>query len=217
MKTAVQLDFDGTVTEEDVSFLLLDTFVGGDWRKYLDKYSHGDISVGAFNKIVFGMMKADKKTLTDFVLSSPRVKVRPGLKEFTDYCKNKRIKIIIVSNGLTFYIKALLKKMGVSGLEIHAAENIFFPGGMKVRYLGPDGKEIEVGFKEAYTDMLCKMGYQVIYVGNGTSDIYPSRKAQYVCATADLLEKCRAEKLKCHPFNDFFDIVKILETLELNL
>ena len=38
-KTAVQLDFDGTVTEEDVSFLLLDRFANGDWRKYLAEYT----------------------------------------------------------------------------------------------------------------------------------------------------------------------------------
>jgi 2-hydroxy-3-keto-5-methylthiopentenyl-1-phosphate phosphatase len=212
--TAIQLDFDGTVTEEDVSFLLLDTFVGTGWRKHLDEYSSGDITVGTFNKKVFSMMQADKKTLTGFVLSSPRVKVRPGLKEFVDYCKHKGIKVVVVSNGLNFYIKAILKTLGIKGLEIHAAENKFDKNSLTVRYLGPDGKEVETGFKETYTDTLCKKGYQVIYIGNGTSDIYPARKAQYVCATADLMMACRKENLKCYPFNDFFDVKKIIENLE---
>ena len=215
MKTAVQLDFDGTVTVEDVSFLLLDTFVGSQWRKYLDEYSHGDISVGTFNKKVFGMMQADKKTMTDFVLTSDRVKIRPGFTEFLDYCKKKDYKIVIVSNGLTFYIEAILGKLGVDGLDIHAAENVFYPGGMRVRYLGPDGKEIEVGFKEAYTDMLCQQGYQVIYVGDGNSDIYPSRKAKHVCATASLLQRCHAEKLKCFPFYNFYEVIDVLKNLGL--
>ncbi len=214
-KTAVQLDFDGTVTEEDVSFLLLDTFAGSSWRKYLDEYNTGRISVGTFSKKVFGMMIADRKTMTDFVLNNPRVKVRLGFKEFVDYCKDNGIEVIIVSNGLTFYIEAMLEKLGIDGLDVHAAENIFSPAGMKVRYLGPNGKELETGFKQAYTDMLCKMGYRVIYVGNGTSDIIPSRKAQYVCATADLLERCRAQNLKCYPFNDFFDVIKIIDGLKL--
>jgi 2-hydroxy-3-keto-5-methylthiopentenyl-1-phosphate phosphatase len=216
MKTAVQLDFDGTVTEEDVSFLLLDKYVGGKWRKHLEKYSSGDITVGAFNKKVFGMMQADRKTMTDFVLNNPRVKIRPGLKEFVDYCKAKGIEVVIVSNGLTFYIVALLEKLGIDGLEIHAAENGFFPGGVRVRYLGPDGKEVDAGFKKTYTDYLCQKGYQVIYVGNGTSDIYPSREAKYICATADLLKRCQAEKLKCYPFNDFYDVIKVLENLKLD-
>jgi 2-hydroxy-3-keto-5-methylthiopentenyl-1-phosphate phosphatase len=216
MKTAVQIDFDGTVTEEDVSFLLLDTYVGSVWREYLKEYMSGRISVGAFNKKVFGMMQADRKTMTDLVLTSDRVKIRPGFRELVDYCAEKNFKVVIVSNGLTFYIEAILKKLGIDGLDIYAAENVFFPGGMKVRYLGPDGKELEAGFKEAYTDMLCKKGYQVIYMGNGTSDIYPSRRAKHVFATADLLQRCREEKLKCYPFKNFHEVIKALNTLKLN-
>lgn len=212
-KTVVQLDFDGTVTVEDVSFLLLDTYAGGTWRKHLDDYSSGKITVGEFNKKVFGMVEAGEKTMTDFVLTSERVKVRPGFKEFLDYCSGKGIDVMVVSNGLKFYIEAILKNMGVNGLEIHAAENEFFPGGMKVKYLGPDGKELETGFKEAYTDMLVKKGYRIIYIGDGSSDIHPSRKAKYVCATSVLLESYRAENLECHPFNDFFDVIKAIESL----
>ena len=215
-KTAVQLDFDGTVTEEDVSYLLLDTFAGRNWRKYLDEYSSGKITVGTFSKKVFGMMIADRKTMTDFVLNNPHVKVRPGLKEFIEHCKNIGIEVVIVSNGLTFYVEAILEKLGIDRVDIHAAENIFSPSGIKIRYLGPDGKELETGFKQAYTDMLCNMGYQVVYVGDGTSDIDASRKAHYVCATSSLLELCQAENLKCYPFNDFFDVIKIIKNLKLD-
>ena len=214
-KTAIQIDFDGTVTEEDVSFLLLDTYVGPVWREYLKEYSSGKISVGAFNKKVFGMIKADRKTMTDLVLTSPRVRIRPGFKELIDYCRKKRFKIVIVSNGLVFYIEAILKKQGIEGLEINAAENVFFPGGMKVRYVGPDGNELEAGFKEAYTAKLCKEGYNIIYLGNGNSDIHPARLALHVFATKDLLKKCKEEKLKHFPFKDFFDVISELKKLKL--
>src|SRR4030042_7000863 len=147
VKIAVQIDFDGTVTEEDVSFLLLDTYVGSVWREYLKEYTSGRIPVGAFNKRVFGMMKAGRKTMTDLVLTSDRVKVRPGFLELIKYCAQKKYKVVFVSNGLTFYIQAILEKLGIDGLDIYAAENVFFPGGMKVRYLGPDGKEFGAGCK----------------------------------------------------------------------
>lgn len=215
-KTAVQLDFDGTVTEEDISFLLLDTYSGGNWHMYLDEYTSGDISVGRFNQSAFSMIKNDEKTLTNFVLNSPKTRIRPGLKDFIDYCKLKGLRVIVVSNGLTFYIKAILNKLGIDGLEIHAAENIFSPSGMKVRYLGPDGREVDAGFKESYTDMLLREGYEVIYVGNGTSDIYPSRKAEYIFATQDLLRRCQRENLKCYPFKDFRDIIATMKTLKLD-
>lgn len=214
MKRAVQLDFDGTVTMEDIGFILLDTFAGNAWYKYLYEYNSGRMPLASFSKKVFGMLTADEKTLTDFVLTSDLVRIRPGFSEFIDYCKNNGIKVIIVSHGLTFYIKAALERLGIDDLDIHAAENVFSPDGMKVKYVGPDGHELEAGFKEAYTDMLCKKGYRVIYIGDGNSDIYPSRKANQVCATSNLLKRCREENLKCFPFSDFYDVVNALKSLK---
>jgi 2-hydroxy-3-keto-5-methylthiopentenyl-1-phosphate phosphatase len=213
MRIAVQCDFDGTITEEDVSFLILDTFVGSQWREMWQEYLDGKIPVGTFNKRVFAMVKADRQTLLDIVFTSDRVKVRPGFGELVDYCSQKGYKVIIVSNGLTCYIEAILENLGLDGIEVYAAQNRFSPEGMSVEYIGPDGSEMEAGFKEAYTELLRKEGYSVVYMGNGISDIYPARQASKVFATGDLLERCYEEKLECTPFNDFYDVVRSLETL----
>jgi 2-hydroxy-3-keto-5-methylthiopentenyl-1-phosphate phosphatase len=215
MKTAVQLDFDGTVTLEDVSFLLLDTYIGPRWREYHQDYSSGRIPVGVFNKRVFGMVKAGRKAMTDLVLSSDRVKIRPGLREYADYCSKKGIRNVIVSNGLVFYIEAILKKLGLNGFEVYAAQNRFSPTGMKVAYIGPDGAEMEVGFKEAHTRSLKEKGYDVIYVGNGASDIFAARQASHVFAVDELLKRCRRENVPCIPFKDFFDVIRGLESLSI--
>jgi 2-hydroxy-3-keto-5-methylthiopentenyl-1-phosphate phosphatase len=213
MKIAVQLDFDGTVTEEDVSFLLLDTYVGSIWREHLKEYTAGKIPVGTFNKKVFGLVKADRKTMTDLVLSSDRVKIRLGFPELLDYCRQKGIKAVIVSNGLIFYIEAILEKLSLDGIEVYAARNRFSPAGMKVAYVGPDGTEMEIGFKEAYTDLLEKSGYGVIYVGNGASDIFSARRARHVFAVDELLKCCRKENVPCMPFTDFFDVIRGLDAI----
>ncbi len=213
MKIAVQLDFDGTITEEDVSFLLLDTYVGPRWREELKEYTSGRIAVGTFNRRVFGMMQASKQAMTDLVLTSPRVRVRPGFGELIDYCRRRGFKPVIVSNGLTFYIQAILGKLGIGGIEIHAAENRFLPGKVAVRYVGPDGSQREAGFKEAYTDLLVGQGYAIVYVGNGRSDIHPARRAIKVFATGDLLRVCREEGLACTPFDDLHEVIRGLEDL----
>ncbi len=213
MKTAVQCDFDGTITEEDVSFLLLDAFADGNWRQLLRDYMAGRISVGAFNTRAFAMIKADRQTLRDFVLKSDRVKIRPGFRELLDYCSRKGLKFVIVSNGVDFYIEAILEDMGAGGIEVFAAQSQFRPGGMRVDYIGPDGSRMEAGFKEAHTELLKRRGYSVIYVGNGLSDIYPARRASHVFATGDLLERCSEEKLACLPFDDLNDVLRGLKTL----
>ena len=213
MKLALQCDFDGTITEEDVSFLILDTFVGAKWREMLKEYLEGRIPVGAFNKKVFAMVKADKQTQLDVIFNSDRVKIRPGLRELVDYCSQHDFRFIIVSNGLIFYIEALLESQGIKNAEVFAATNDFRPEGMIASYIGPDGSEMDAGFKEAYTKLLLKEGYEVAYVGNGVSDIYPSRLAVKVFATGDLLRKCQEERLAYTPFNDLFDVIKGLENI----
>ena len=127
----------------------------------------------------------------------------------------KDFKFVIVSNGVDFYIEAILADMGIKGVEVFAAKSRFSPGGMKVKYIGPDGSQMEAGFKEAHTGLLKRRGYSVVYVGNGLSDIYPARQADYVFATGDLLKRCQETKLECLPFNDLNDVVRGLKTLAL--
>ena len=59
VKILVQCDFDGTITEEDVSFLILDAFADGDWRKLLEEYKGGRITVGSFNTRAFNIVNLD--------------------------------------------------------------------------------------------------------------------------------------------------------------
>lgn len=215
MKILVQCDFDGTITDKDVSFLLLDAFADGDWRVLLAEYQAGKISVGDFNTRAFAMIKADRETQLNHIFNSGEIKIRPGFPELVDYCFRNQLKFVIVSNGQDFYIKAMLTKLGLRNVEFHAARANFLPSGMAVNYIGPDGTIVPDGFKEAYTRLFLSQGYRVIYVGNGVSDIYPARLSQHVFATADLLEKCRETKLDCIPFHDLHDVIRGLKQLPL--
>ncbi|MGD2064992.1 MAG: MtnX-like HAD-IB family phosphatase [Dehalococcoidia bacterium] len=211
MKTLVQCDFDGTVTEEDVSFFLLDTFAEGDWRRLLREYKDRKISVGEFNTRAFAMVKNDKAALLEEV--RVKTKVRAGFQELVSYCQKKGLRLVIVSNGLDFYIRAVLKDLGLENIEVHAAQASFHPEGMKVQYVGPDGRILEDGFKESHIKSFLALGYRIIYVGNGDSDFPPAKYAYYVFATGDLLAYCRENNLKHKPFDNFFDIVRHIDLL----
>jgi 2-hydroxy-3-keto-5-methylthiopentenyl-1-phosphate phosphatase len=211
MKTLVQCDFDGTITKEDISFVLLDTFAQGDWRRLLREYEEHRISVGEFNTKAFAMVKADKHRLVEALQGN--VKVRAGFHELVSYCLEKGLRLVIVSNGLDFYIRAVLKELGLGDVEVYAAQASFQPAGMRVRYVGPDGKRVNDGFKEAYIESFLRLGYGVIYIGNGDSDIAPAKYAHHVFATGDLLAYSKENNLDCKPFKDFGDIVKYLKQM----
>jgi len=211
VKNLIQCDFDGTITQEDVSFLILDAFGSGDWRQLLTQYRQGKISVGYFNTKAFAMVKADKPTLLKFVKS--KAKIRAGFHELLAYCYRKGFKFVIVSNGLDFYIKAILRDIGVDNIEVFAAQTRFSPNGMDVRYIGPQGNQLMDSFKEAHVRLFRDRGYRVIYAGNGISDAAPSRLAHWIFATGELLAYCREMSLNFTPFIDLSDIIRGLELL----
>jgi len=211
MKTLVQCDFDGTITEEDTSFFLLDAFAQGDWRRLLRKYKEHKISVGEFNTKAFAMVKADKPALLGALQG--KIKVRAGFHELVNYCRRKDFRLVIVSNGLDFYIEATLKDLGLKNIEVHAAQASFHSEGMEVQYMGPDGKRLQDGVKEAYTKLFLKLGYRVIYVGNGDSDFAPAKYAHHVFATGELLAYCRENNLNYKPFENFIEVVKDIDLL----
>ena len=213
-KTLVQCDFDGTVTIGDVSFMLLDAFANGDWRHWDKKYVAGEISVGRFNTEVFSMVTADKQTLLDYIKG--KVIIRPGFEEFVNLCQQRDFRLVIVSNGLSFYVEQVLADIGLSDLEVHAANTDFRPDGLRVQYTGLDGTIMDSGLKDTYASLFLENGYRVIYIGDGRSDFLPARRCDLIFAAADdgsLLPICRHENVECHPYTTFHDIITIMETL----
>ena len=189
----VQCDFDGTITEEDQSFLLLDSFANGDWRQLLKDYRGGKISVNYFNTNAFAMVREDTETLIDFVRR--RVKIRDGFGELLAYCHRNGFRFTIVSNGLDFYIRAILREMRAENIEVFVAQARFTSNGIEAKYIGPDGAQLDSDFKEAYVNSFRRMGHRIIYVGDGLSDIRLAKQAYHIFARGELLAYCNEANL----------------------
>ncbi|MCD6567964.1 MAG: HAD-IB family phosphatase [Dehalococcoidia bacterium] len=211
MKTLLQCDFDGSITIKDASFFLLDEYASGDWRSLFQDYKEGRISVGEFNTRAFAMVKADEATLTRTLQG--KVQVRRGFPRMVSYCKERGFRLVIVSNGLEFYIREVLKKFGLDNLEIHAAKTEFHPDGLRVQYLGPEGEPLDIGLKETYIKMYLRQGYRVLYVGNGDSDVAAAALAYKTFATGDLLKYFQENNIPCEPFEDLSDIIEAMKLL----
>lgn len=206
----IQCDFDGTVTEKDVSYLLLDAFNQGNWRQWEPKYDAGQITVGRFNHEIFSPIRASRREMLEYL--KPRVTLRPGFKKWVSYCRGKGIRLVIVSNGLRFYIDDILADLGLADIEVHAAETEFLPDGLRVQYIGPEGSVVDDGFKEAYTESLLSTGNRLTYVGDGASDLIPAKRCRRIFATGTLLSLCQRDGVACTPFTDFNDIISAMES-----
>ena len=209
-KILIQCDFDGTVTKDDVSFMLLDAFAKGDWRAINKQYSDGKITVGEFNERAFALVRASKKAMLDFL--NGKVIIRRGLKQFVELCRKKGFRLVIVSNGLDFYIKRVLSDNRLENVEYHAAETRFHANKIKVRYIGPDGSTVNAEFKDQYVNQYLNEGYKVVYIGNGSSDLSAARGSHQIFATESLLEHCQRTGLTCIPFTSFLEINQVLSS-----
>ncbi|MFH1381928.1 MAG: HAD-IB family phosphatase [Chloroflexota bacterium] len=210
-RTLVQCDFDGTVTVDDVSFVLLDTFARGNWRERLKLYQAGKITVGRFNTEAFSLVAANREALES--MARRAVRIRAGFANFVALCRKKDFRLVIVSNGLDFYIKTILQDLGMGDIEVIAARTTFRPDCIEVHYMGPDGVYLDENFKAAWVDFFLSEGYRVAYVGNGSSDLPAAQKSHCIFATGNLLDDCRELDLKCVPFTDFKEVVNVLERL----
>jgi len=210
-KTLVQCDFDGTVTDKDVSFMLLDAFADGDWRKHLKRYQEGKITVGQFNTKSLAMIKTDRQTLVEHI--KDRVKVRAGFSKMVEYCRGEGFRFVIVSNGQDFYIGEMLADIGMGDIEVFCARSYFRPEGVIVQYIGPDGNPLDRDFKETYVNLFLNEGYRIIYIGNGDSDLVAAQRSDHIFATGTLLKHCKRQNIACIPFTDFSQVVRGMELL----
>jgi len=209
--TLIQCDFDGTITEEDVSFLLLDTFATDNWRQLLEDYRTGNIPVGHLNREAFAMVKADKQSMLEAMTG--KVKIRDGFHELVSYCRREGFRFVIVSNGLDFYIDKILKDLNLQDIEVYAAQTKFLYKGLQVQYIGPDGDVLDEGFKEAYVDLFLRSDYRMVYAGNGVSDFPAASRCNYIFATDQLLATCKEKKVECTAFTDLNEIIRGLKLL----
>ncbi|MDD5189563.1 MAG: HAD-IB family phosphatase [Dehalococcoidales bacterium] len=210
-KILIQCDFDGTVLEEDISFMILEEFAQGDWHVYDDLYNAGKLTVAEFNAKAFGLVKAGYAQQMAFIKGKD--KLRPGFRELLQLCQDRHIKFVIVSNGFDFYIKYTLDHLGLSDVEYHAGQVTFHGESMKIDYFGAEGNLLQSGFKDSFTDRYLREGYEIIYIGDGMSDLSPAKKCRTVFACKSLAERCQKAGLPYKPFRDFHDVIAYLHTL----
>ena len=207
----IQCDFDGTITRNNLSVLLREEYACGDWQKIEADYLHGHLTVEQSNRLQFSFIKEPKEKLQEFVRR--HIEVRPGFVEFVRYCRESAIPFVIVSSGLDFYIEAVLAEIGMPGLELHCGHTSFDKDGIIVTYTGPEGNTINRGFKKKYLARLKKRGKNIVYIGDGLSDLEAARQADHVFATGHLVKLLGGQSIPCRSFSDFHDLLHQLRLL----
>jgi len=202
----IQCDFDGTVTKNNLSVLLREHFASAEWQKIENDYLCGSLTVEQSNKLQYRLIRESKEKLQEFVRQ--HIELRPGFLEFVGYCRENAIPFVIVSSGLDFYIETVLAQIGMPDLELYCGQTSFRKDGICVSYFNTEGDIINEGFKEKHLTWLKKRNRDIIYIGDGLSDLEAACHADYVFATGHLLEMLNTKPVVCKGFSNFYDVLR---------
>jgi 2-hydroxy-3-keto-5-methylthiopentenyl-1-phosphate phosphatase len=205
----IQCDFDGTITRNNLSILLREQFACGKWRRIELDYLRGRVSVEQSNRLQYALIEEPRERLQEFVRQ--HIDVRPGFREFVRYCRDNAIKFVIVSSGLDFYIETVLVEIGMPDLELYCGRTVFTKDGIGISYTDPEGNTIDKGFKDKYLTWLKRSAGNLIYIGDGLSDLEAARCADHVFATGHLATLLEAESVAWNRFIDFYDLLSQMQ------
>jgi 2-hydroxy-3-keto-5-methylthiopentenyl-1-phosphate phosphatase len=211
MKTStdmlVLVDFDGTVTQKDVGALLFTTFSKRQSKKVVSQWLKGRISSKECLKKECELINITKSELRKFALSQ---KIDEQFPAFVDLCKREKLKLVIVSDGLDFYIKLILRKYGLEEVPFYSNILRFENGKPRPEFPFFDRGCGNCGnCKKYHLKKLRSNRRKVVYIGDGLSDKCAVQEADFVFAKNDLRKFCVKEHIRHFPFRNFDDVIRI--------
>ncbi len=209
MKLGMLVDFDGTITEIDSSYQMLERFSNNNWSAIEREALEGRITILEALKrqaeLVFGTPDEISRHLI------ANVRMREGFSEFSDYCRDREIHLEICSDGFGFALGVLLKEWGLE--HIPWTSNPTYPSknGMRIEFpYHREGCPINANCKCFHLERLMDRYETVIFVGDGTTDVCVSRKAPILFARDELANVCDREGVPYHPWKSWTDILSFV-------
>jgi 2-hydroxy-3-keto-5-methylthiopentenyl-1-phosphate phosphatase len=218
MSLRLFVDFDGTITREDVGNLFFRTFGGTACDELVRRFRAGEITAReCFLGEAGAMGRVSPDALGRLIDAQ---EIDHSFRDLAAFCRERGVELLIVSDGLDYYIRRILLRNGCG--EVPFVSNV----AALVRP-GPDGcVEVSVAFphSDAACDRCacCKRNIMltssaeediIAYVGEGFSDRCPVRYADIVFAKDVLQTYCRDENISYYPYASFHDVVARLRRL----
>lgn len=207
MKKAFIVDFDGTMTKDDIGYAIVKKFAKSGWRKWEDLWIERKITTSMMAEAQWDMIDASPEEVLEFIKT---IELSEGFREFYDFAKDKDYRIVIVSDGFDFYIDPFLKQCGFENLEV-SSNHLEYKDGWKFSFPNKRGSCVHCGnCKKTIVSSLKDEGYKVYYVGDGFSDRCSCTGADKIYATSHLARFCDDKKISYTKFNNFRDILEDL-------
>ena len=206
---AVLTDFDDTAAQQNVAELLLYRFGDPGWQQVRERFRAGQLTLKQYQEISFRNIRAGKAEMQSYV--QEQANLRPRFGDLVAYCQERDIPVAVVSQGLDFYIEALLEGEGFPQVPVYSVNTTFNNGGIQYQYhYAYPGEEEKGNSKGLIVERFRSQGRRVFFAGDGFSDLEAAERADVVFAHKYLAEECGRRNIPFRPFQDFGDILAAL-------
>ena len=210
---AVLTDFDDTAAAQNVAELLLHEFGDPSWTTVRERFRAGELSLKEYQEETFLQMQADKDAMQNYVRT--HANFRPHFAELSVFCQEHGIPMCIISQGLDFYIQALLDGCGQSDIPVYAVTTEFDRDGRVARYrydfAYPEAPHLG-NSKALIVRRFQEQGHHVFFMGDGRSDFEAGEVADTVFAHRQMAAMCNEAGIEFSTFTDFGPVLQALKS-----
>ncbi len=207
IKKVFFIDFDGTITQRDTCVAMVEAFAGEGWQQINELWEKREMPTEECANRTFRLFHA---TLDDLRRLLDGIKIDENFGDFLNFCKKECYPVYILSDGYDFCIEYILNK---HGFKIpYYANHLLYEKGFRISctYYNQDCGLCGT-CKRSLLERLTQPGSQVVYVGDGISDICPAGHSDLVFAKGRLLDYCRSEGIPAIPVAGFADVLEKLD------
>lgn len=209
-KRILFFDFDNTITKFDVLDDMLERFSADDtWLELEKRWKLGEIGS---RQCLDGQMRGIRITRCALDKYLNTIKLDPSFKKILKFCDENSIKKVIVSDNFDYIIGKVLDNNGIEGLDIYCNSIKLAGGKLLPRF--PHTNKDHQKCAHCKTKSILKNigeGSASIYIGDGLSDVCPSKKTGLIFAKDSLKKRLEADKVPYVPFDDLGDVYKYLK------
>jgi len=197
-------DFDGTIACIDVTDAVLGRFADPAWENVEKEWLDGTITARQCMERQVRMINATPAALDAFLATVPLTK---GFAQFTRFCADSGLEMMVVSDGMDYAVKRVLAGNGYGNIPV-IANRLRFQGKSGCRLDFPYGAD---GCKSGVCkcDAARAIGGKILLIGDGRSDICLAKNASFVLARRGkpLHLHCEENAIPHAVYDDFFDVL----------
>jgi 2-hydroxy-3-keto-5-methylthiopentenyl-1-phosphate phosphatase len=203
---AVVVDFDGTICPHDVSEELLAQFASPEWWEIDLEFQRDEIGSRECLVRQGALLSGAKESMLEFALD--RFALEPSFRPFVEWALGEGIDVVVASDGLGFYVDAMLRAAGVVGVTVYTNETTT-DNGQPPRFSFPNAHPICVGCGTCKMLVVLRSRERhgpVAFVGEGHSDRYGALYSDLVFAKKHLVDICMRDAIPFTRWESFDDV-----------